>query len=85
MRLKCPYCGERDTEEFTTLGSANGVRPDPKAPNALQAFHEYLHLRENTAGTNIEYWYHAAGCRTWLRVSRNTRTHEVSSVAMVGA
>ena len=82
MRLRCPHCGERDAEEFTTLGAGGGRRPDPAAADALQAFHDYVHLRDNPIGPQLEYWYHAAGCRTWLRVKRNTRTHEVLSVDM---
>ena len=27
-----------------------------------------------------EYWYHGGGCRAWLKVARNTLTHEISSV-----
>jgi sarcosine oxidase subunit delta len=26
-----------------------------------------------------EYWYHAAGCHSWLVVARDTRTHEITS------
>ena len=27
-----------------------------------------------------EYWYHGGGCRAWLKVGRNTLTHEIKSV-----
>ena len=27
-----------------------------------------------------EYWYHGGGCRSWLKVARNTLTHEITSV-----
>ena len=29
-----------------------------------------------------ELWYHGGGCRSWLRVVRDTRTHEIESVAL---
>jgi heterotetrameric sarcosine oxidase delta subunit len=82
VRLRCPYCGERDAEEFVTLGSIPGSRPDADVPGALAAFHDYVYLRENPLGPNAELWYHSAGCRSWLRVTRDTRTHEVLDVRM---
>ena len=33
-----------------------------------------------------ELWYHGGGCRAWLKVRRNTVTHEIFSVeAAAGA
>ena len=46
------------------------------------AFHDYLNLRENPAGPNAELWQHAHGCRVWLRVVLDTRTHAVLEVAL---
>jgi heterotetrameric sarcosine oxidase delta subunit len=82
MRLTCPYCGVRDAEEFAIRGAAAGVRPDPNGSRALADFHDYVHLRENPAGPVVEFWYHAAGCRSWLRVQRDTRTHGILRVDM---
>ena len=42
------------------------------------AFTDYVYLRDNPAGSFREYWYHAQGCRRWLIVERDTRTHEIS-------
>jgi heterotetrameric sarcosine oxidase delta subunit len=84
MRLRCPHCGERDAEEFATLGSTGGQRPEAGG-DALARFHDYLHLRNNPAGPNLEYWYHAAGCRSWLLVRRDTLTHEIFSVEMASS
>ena len=77
MRISCPLCGERDVSEFTYLGDAGPQRPDPKGPDAAEAFHDYVHLRDNPAGWHEELWYHEAGCRSWLQVRRNTVTHEL--------
>ena len=82
MRIKCPYCGERDASEFTYLGAADLKRPDPAAPNAEAAFFEYAYIRDNPAGPMAELWYHGGGCRSWLRVVRDTRNHEIESVAL---
>ena len=81
MRIHCPFCGERDLSEFTYLGAAAFQRPDPNAPQAEAAFYEAVYLRDNPAGPHEELWYHASGCRSWLRVTRNTRTHEILRVA----
>ena len=82
MRIACPFCGERDGEEFAILGSASPKRPDPGAPDALSQFNAHVHLRENPAGAHAEHWYHAAGCRRWLIVTRDTRNHDILSVTM---
>ena len=80
MRIPCTYCGNRDISEFTYLGDAGPKRPDPNAPDAGELFHEYIYLRDNPAGLHSELWYHANGCRTWLEVTRDTRTHRILSV-----
>jgi heterotetrameric sarcosine oxidase delta subunit len=82
MRIKCPYCGERDAEEFGYLGAASLKRPDPGAADAGQAFCEYVYVRDNPAGLNAELWYHRAGCRSWLIVERDTRNHEIKLVTL---
>jgi len=66
--------------EFAYLGDADFRRPDPDAPDAEARFIEAVYVRDNPAGPHDELWYHAAGCRSWLRVTRNTRTHEILAV-----
>jgi methylglutamate dehydrogenase subunit B len=80
MRIQCPFCGERDLSEFSYLGDAAFRRPEPDASQAV--FYEAVYLRDNPAGPHEELWYHASGCRSWLRVTRNTRTHEILGVAL---
>jgi sarcosine oxidase subunit delta len=80
MRVRCPFCGERDSSEFTFHGDASVRRPDPNAPDAAAQFFDAVYLRDNPAGRYEELWYHASGCRSWLAVARDTRTHEVFSV-----
>lgn len=82
MRLPCPYCGLRDAHEFSYLGDASPRRPDPSAPDAADAFHDYVYLRDNPAGALRELWYHAAGCRRWIVVERDTRTHAVAGATL---
>jgi len=80
MRIQCPFCGERDASEFAYLGDARIRRPDPESPAAAARFFEAVYLRDNPAGAHEEYWYHSMGCRSWLRVTRNTLTHEILGV-----
>lgn len=78
MRIDCPHCGERGSEEFAYLGAADRARPAPDAP--LETWHEYVHLRANPAGEHREHWQHTHGCRRWLVVTRNIRTHVIAAV-----
>ena len=78
MRITCPHCGERGSEEFAYRGAADHARPAVEAP--LEAWHEYVNLRDNPAGLHREHWHHIAGCRRWLTVTRHTRTHEIAAV-----
>ncbi|MSP66524.1 MAG: sarcosine oxidase subunit delta [Alphaproteobacteria bacterium] len=87
MRIDCPYCGERGSEEFSYLGDADTLmaRPDADRPDAAAAFHAYVYLRDNPAGRHRELWYHGAGCHSWLVVTRDTRTHAITVVISAAA
>lgn len=82
MRIPCPYCGRRDLSEFVSIGEAAGDRPDPAAADADRQFFAYAYLRDNPAGRSEELWYHAQGCRSWLRLVRDTRTHAIESAVL---
>ena len=47
MLIPCPYCGARDSSEFSYRGDATGTRPDPSDPQAEAKFHDYVYLRDN--------------------------------------
>lgn len=84
MRIRCPFCGERDLSEFAYLGDANCRRPEePDGPDAQARFFEAVYLRDNPAGPHEERWYHVFGCRSWLHVTRDTCTHEIFAVDFV--
>lgn len=83
MRIECPFCGERDSSEFTVVGDASCGRPNPEQADAPERFVEAVYLRNNPAGRHAELWYHAFGCRGWLQVTRDTVTHEVFAVELV--
>ena len=83
MIINHPLLGPRDAAEFTYLGDAKMInRPDWQSETAAQDFYEYGYLRANPAGLHRELWFHEAGDRSWLVVTRNTVTHEISNVEM---
>lgn len=83
MIINHPLLGPRDSQEFTYLGDASLIeRPDWQASDAVDQFHDYLYLRNNPAGVHRELWFHEQGDRSWLVVTRNTVTHEITSVEL---
>ena len=83
MIIPHPLLGPRDAQEFVYLGDASLIeRPDGLAADAQDRFHDYLYLRDNPAGLHRELWYHEQGDRSWLVVTRNTLTHEITQVEM---
>ena len=64
------------------------VRGAASTPNPAQVSREewldYVYLRDNPRGPHLEWWYHAAGCRRWFKVHRDTLTHEVLGCAAPG-
>jgi len=83
MIINHPLLGPRDASEFVYLGDASLInRPNPKAENAQELFYEYMYLRDNPVGELRELWYHEQGDRSWLIVTRNTLTHEITNVEL---
>ena len=83
MIINHPLLGPRDAQEFTYLGDAALIdRPDWQAEDAAEQFYSYQYLRDNPAGEHRELWFHEGGDRSWLVVTRNTVTHEISKVEL---
>jgi methylglutamate dehydrogenase subunit B len=82
MRIRCQFCGEREVTEFTCFGAALAGRPDPAGSASETECFDRVYLRDNPCGPNVELWYHAFGCRGWLRVTRDTRTHEILAIVL---
>jgi heterotetrameric sarcosine oxidase delta subunit len=79
LLIPCPWCGPRAQVEFTYGGDATLKRPALDTPEAEWV--AYVYLRNNPAGAHVELWQHSAGCRQWILVRRDTRTHEILSSA----
>jgi sarcosine oxidase subunit delta len=83
MIIDHPILGPRDSSEFVYLGDATLLnRPDWQADDAAAQFHHYVHTRDNPAGQHQELWYHEQGDRSWLVVTRDTLTHEITKVEL---
>ena len=54
--ITCPYCGEREQSEFKAGGEAHIERP--KQPTELSdgEWAEYLFMRKNIKGIQLERW-----------------------------
>jgi sarcosine oxidase subunit delta len=84
LLIPCPCCGARDVREFAYGGDAAVARPAIDDLD-LEAWHRYLHERRNPRGMHEELWQHVGGCRCWLRVRRDTLTHDIEGALLVGA
>ena len=82
LRITCPFCGERDHTEFHYGGDATVAFPGLENTDP-EAWMDYVFNRDNPKGPHQELWQHAQGCRSWLRVTRNTVSHEITDVAYV--
>ena len=72
IQIPCPICGTRDHAEFKFGGELR----DLESPDAEADFRR-VYLRENAAGPQVERWFHAAGCRRWVTVRRDTVSNRV--------
>jgi sarcosine oxidase subunit alpha/sarcosine oxidase subunit delta len=82
--IPCPWCGEREENEFHYGGQAHVVRPtDPDALSDSE-WAEYVFMRDNPKGRFAERWMHAAGCRRWFNLLRDTVSHDVIAVYRMG-
>ena len=86
LLLHCPHCGEtREEAEFHYAGQAHIRRPQAPEDCTDEAWGEYLYFRKNPKGPHREMWYHAAGCRKFFNVQRDTATYEVLETYALGS
>jgi sarcosine oxidase subunit delta len=79
LLIPCPWCGPRNQIEFTYGGDATPKRPSNDA--SIEEWFAYVYLRDNPKGPHDELWLHSAGCRSWFKVRRDTRTHDILASA----
>ena len=76
IRINCPNCGLRNTQEFRFGGEYN-PRPNDPVGVADEEWNDYLFMRANRLGVQKEWWFHRAGCQLWFLAERHTKTHEI--------
>ncbi|MFW2421660.1 MAG: sarcosine oxidase subunit delta [Porticoccaceae bacterium] len=85
LLIHCPYCGEkREEEEYHYAGEAHITRPLEPESLSDEEWGKYLFHRKNIKGSHREMWFHAAGCRKFFNVARNTVTYEIEQVYKMG-
>ena len=84
LYIRCPYCGYRDEIEFSCGGEAHISKPHSDANLSDKEWSEYLFSRYNPKGYFIERWVHTSGCRKWFNIVRNTVTHEIHEIYLMG-
>ena len=82
LRLRCPCCGTRDEIEFSYGGEAHLTRPTIDSGDV--EWSEYLFIKDNPRGIHYEQWMHKYGCGRWFNIARDTLTHEIHAVYMMG-
>lgn len=85
FRIFCPHCAEtREETEFHYAGQAHLARPEDPDACCDQQWGEYLYFRKNTRGLHHELWVHAAGCRKFFNMTRNTQSYEITESYLIG-
>lgn len=84
LLITCPWCGSRDETEFHYGGEAHISRPADPAGVSDTEWAQYLFMRNNPKGPFRERWSHAAGCRRWFNLIRDTTTHRILAVYRMG-
>ncbi len=83
LLLTCPNCGPRNVSEFRFGGEKN-TRSQNTATLTNDQLTNYLYMRENKRGPQVEWWYHRAGCGLWFLAERNTDSNQVLRTYQTG-
>jgi sarcosine oxidase subunit delta len=84
LLIECPWCGHRDESEFSYAGEAHIARPLQTENLSDEQWADYLFMRKNPKGLHREQWLHAAGCRRYFNVERDTVTYKISGSYKIG-
>ena len=83
MIINCPHCGPREASEYTYVGDATTIRPHHDNTD-MESWVDYVFMRNNPRGIHVEHWQHTSVCRAFLKVTRDTVTHEITEVTLAG-
>jgi heterotetrameric sarcosine oxidase delta subunit len=76
LHIACPWCGLRAQIEFTYANDGTLIRPD-LSNDSIDDHYNYVYARDPRRGIQDEMWRHSAGCGQFLKVRRDTLTHEI--------
>ncbi len=74
LRIPCPFCGVRSVHEFV---HGEIRRPPERLTDPDERDLDLAFMHDNTQGVVTERWFHAAGCRRWFDIRRDTRTDQI--------
>ena len=77
LYIKCPHCGMRSQNEFSYGGDATIKRPELNSEVSDNDWDNFVYNRKSLRGKHWELWQHISGCRQWIKVERDTATHEI--------
>jgi heterotetrameric sarcosine oxidase delta subunit len=78
LLITCPWCGPRAQSEFSYETDATLERPAMDVTDPTAHF-DYVYQRDPRRGEQDELWRHGAGCGKFVKVRRDTLTHEISA------
>ena len=67
----------RAQKEFSYGGDATVKRPKINEEVTKEEWDDFVYMRKSPRGKHIELWHHISGCRQWIKVLRDTSTHEI--------
>ena len=74
LLIECPYCGKRPELEFSHAGQAHIARPKNPSEVSVEAWTDFLYMRDNIKGVHAERWRHTHGCARFFNALRDTTT-----------
>ena len=83
LHIKCRHGGLRSQNEFSYGGDGTVKRPDLNKEVSDKGWDTFVYLRKSPRGKHVELWHHISGCRQWIKVERDTATHEIFKTSKV--
>ena len=77
LHIKCPHCGMRSQNEFSYGGDATVKRQELNKEVTDKEWDNFVYNRVSPIGKHLELLLHLSVCRQWIKVERDTATHEI--------
>ena len=73
----------RSQNEFSYGGDASVKRPELNKEISDEEWDNFVYNRKSLRGKHLEFWQHLSGCRQWIKVERDTATHEIFNTCLL--